>query len=41
MPEQVEFLPSLEEIQFCLRKKLFSKKDLIVFKLIIDMHQAI
>jgi len=41
MPKHLELFPSLEEIHYCLRKKLFSRKDLIVFKLIIDMHQAI
>lgn len=41
MPKHLELFPSLEEIHYCLRKKLFSQKDLIVFKLIIDMHQAI
>ena len=39
--EQLDLFPSLEEIHYCLRKKLFSRKDLIVFKLLLDMHQAI
>ena len=33
-------LPSLEEIYHCVRKNLVNKKDLILFKLILDFNEA-
>jgi hypothetical protein len=33
--------PSIEEIHFCLRKKLVSKKETILYKLILDFNEAI
>lgn len=33
--------PSIEEIHFCVKHNLVSKKDLIVFKLLIDLYEAI
>lgn len=35
-----EVLPPLSEIMYCIKKKLVGKKDLILFKLILDLHEA-
>lgn len=32
--------PTLEEINFCIRKKLVSQKEHILYKLIIDLNEA-
>ena len=33
--------PSLDEIYYCVKKNLVSKKELILYKLIIDLHEAL
>lgn len=33
--------PSIDEIYYCIKKRLVCDKDLILFKLIIDFHEAV
>lgn len=39
--EQIDILPSIKEIYFVLKNNLISKKDLIMYKLVIDTHLVI
>jgi hypothetical protein len=38
---QDKIFPSIDEIYYCVRKNMASKKELILYKLIIDLNEAI